>query len=66
MFFFKRIVCLLLKRGADPESLDTEQSSPISIAIENCQPNIVTMSVYVKIFINSHSLMLFNFKFTRC
>ena len=38
-----RIVCLLLKRGADPLSVDKNNIDPIQIATENFQPNIVTM-----------------------
>jgi hypothetical protein len=37
------MVCLLVKRGADPLALDSQKIDPIRIAIENCQPNIVTM-----------------------
>ena len=38
-----RIVCLLLKRGADPLALDKSNVDPIMIATDNCQPNIVTI-----------------------
>ena len=37
------LVCLLLKRGADPLALDKYNIDPIQIATENCQANIVTM-----------------------
>jgi hypothetical protein len=37
------MVCLLLKRGADPLAVDKNNDDPIMIATENCQPNIVTM-----------------------
>jgi hypothetical protein len=42
-FVNSRSVCLLLKRGADPLLVDKLGVDPISIAIDNCQPNIVTM-----------------------
>lgn len=38
-----RLVCLLLKRGADPLSVDKNNEDPIQIATENCQANIVTI-----------------------
>lgn len=38
-----KMVCLLLKRGADPLSLDKNNIDPIMIATDNCQPNIVTI-----------------------
>lgn len=38
-----RLVCLLLKRGADPLSVDKNNIDPIMIAEKNCQPNIVTI-----------------------
>ncbi|CAF0702791.1 unnamed protein product [Brachionus calyciflorus] len=38
-----KLVCLLLKRGADPLSLDKNNVDPIMIATDNCQPNIVTI-----------------------
>ena len=37
------MVCLLLKRGADPLAVDKNNDDPITIATENCQPNIVTI-----------------------
>ena len=43
------MVCLLLKRGADPLAVDKNNVDPIMIATENCQANIVTM--YFKNFI---------------
>lgn len=44
----------MLKRGADPLALDKNNTDPIMIATENCQPNIVTMYkikkyIYLKI-----------------
>ena len=33
----------MLKRGADPLAMDNKSVSPISIATDNCQPNIVTI-----------------------
>jgi Arf-GAP/coiled-coil/ANK repeat/PH domain-containing protein len=38
-----KMVCLLLKRGADPLSIDKNNEDPIQIATDNCQPNIVTI-----------------------
>lgn len=38
-----RLVCLLLKRGADPLAVDKNNIDPIMIAEKNCQPNIVTI-----------------------
>lgn len=38
-----KLVCLLLKRGADPLALDKNNIDPIQIATENFQPNIVTI-----------------------
>lgn len=38
-----RMVCHLLKRGADPLALDKNNIDPIQIATDNCQANIVTM-----------------------
>ncbi len=38
-----RLVCLLLKRGADPLCVDKNDEDPIQIATENCQANIVTI-----------------------
>ncbi|RNA01459.1 arf-GAP with coiled- ANK repeat and PH domain-containing 1 [Brachionus plicatilis] len=38
-----KLVCLLLKRGADPLALDKNNTDPIMIATDNCQPNIVTI-----------------------
>ena len=38
-----RMVCLLLKRGANPLAVDKNGVDPIVIATENCQANIVTM-----------------------
>lgn len=34
---------MLLKRGADPLSVDKNNIDPIMIAEKNCQPNIVTI-----------------------
>jgi ankyrin repeat protein len=42
-FELKRLVCLLLKRGADPLAVDKNNIDPIMIAEKNCQPNIVTI-----------------------
>lgn len=38
-----KLVCLLLKRGADPLCIDKNNEDPIQIATENCQANIVTI-----------------------
>ncbi len=38
-----KLVCLLLKRGADPLCVDKNDEDPIQIATDNCQPNIVTI-----------------------
>jgi Arf-GAP/coiled-coil/ANK repeat/PH domain-containing protein len=38
-----KLVCLLLKRGADPLCVDKNNEDPIQIATENCQANIVTI-----------------------
>lgn len=38
-----KMVCLLLKRGADPLCVDKNDEDPIQIATENCQANIVTI-----------------------
>jgi Arf-GAP/coiled-coil/ANK repeat/PH domain-containing protein len=38
-----KMVCLLLKRGADPLAVDKNNLDPIMIATENCQANIVTI-----------------------
>lgn len=43
LLFIQRLVCLLLKRGADPLVVDKNNVDSIQIASENCQPNIVTM-----------------------
>lgn len=38
-----KMVCLLLKRGANPLSVDKNGLDPIIIATDNCQANIVTI-----------------------
>ena len=38
-----KVVCLLLRRGADPLSVDKNNEDPIQIATQSCQANIVTI-----------------------
>lgn len=42
-FFFPRLVCLFLKRGADYNAKDGNQKDPITIAVDNANADIVTL-----------------------
>lgn len=43
MIFFLRQVCLFLKRGANQNAADIEDKTPLSIAVEAANADIVTL-----------------------
>lgn len=43
LLFFLRQVCLFLKRGANQNAADIEDKTPLSIAVEAANADIVTL-----------------------